>query len=166
MPETKGRTVESSRVFTYRNFLNKKIHKPEKVSTLTKEYHLERGDKNEVKVVADRPVDWVELANRDVGNVGLINVLKLVKNGQVDPLSLKTKDKECGDLSMVDPQDPNSIGQLMNSKDKSEKKLEKIASQLHCTKDELITSLMNGTFADLVEKAKAPKVEPKEGGNE
>lgn len=156
--------TKRQRKIAYRCF-NKDFEKPQTFTEITSDYHLERGEKEEVVIVKDRNIDWLERANKDVPNVGLANVLKLAQKGAISLDSLAFKDSEAGnDISMIDPMNINENQKILANKDKNVKKLESLAKSLGVSLDDLAKSLMDGTFVDLVEKAKAPKEEEKKEG--
>lgn len=149
-------------VFNYRCFKQKELYKPTQSETVTKQFHLELGEKNQTIIVEDRPVDWVELANKDVDQVGLANVLRLMQKGLVDARDLAFKESEALDLGSLDPSDPESIKETLASQQANVQKLEALASRLGCSVDELIDATINGTIAEFVQsKVETPEV--KEG---
>lgn len=160
--------VETIRTFSYRNIINKKFNPARVDKTITSDFHLERAEGDSVKIVQDRNIDWVELANRDVDQVGLANILKLAAKGQIDITRCAFKDSEAADLSSLDPMNVNQIHESIQTQDANAKKLEAIASQLGVSVDKLVDSFLNGTFADLVSAATKTSEETKqeEGGKE
>ena len=150
------------RTFNYRCFLNKEIPASIKYDAITDQKHLELGEKNETKIVEDRPCDWLELANKDVDQCGLANVLKLAQKGLIDVNSFAFKDEEALDLGDLDAKDPNAVNEVLKSQKANMEKLDNLANQLGTDVDGVIAALMNGTFADLVANS-TKKNDVKEG---
>lgn len=131
--------------------------------TITSQFHLELGEKNDVVIVEDRKTDWQELANKDVDKTGIRYVLSLLDKGVINPESLRFKEAEAMDLSDLNPMDPESVKKTIASKEASVAKLENTAKSLGVDVDTLVKALMNGEFATLVDKAtKVAKTEESE----
>lgn len=152
---SKKEVKTESKTFTYRNFVDKPQSELVGSVELTSNYHLERGENWDVKVVEDRATDWKELANKDVDKVGLSAVLAMAQKGLVDPETLAFNDSEALDLGALDPMDPQSVKTTISKGAEAETKLKGIAEQLGVSVDKLVESFLNGSFADLVaEKTK------------
>lgn len=147
--------------FSYR-CIKKEFYKPIPSEVITKQFHLELGEKYETIIVEDRKTDWLELANKDLDQCGLANVLKLAQKGLVDTSSLAFSDDEALDLGGLDPMDPSSVNKVISSQAENVKKLEAIAAKVGCSVDELITSTLQGTIADLIAQKMSENTEKKE----
>ena len=98
---------------------------------ITSQYHLDRGEKNEVVIVQDRDRDWFELAQQDADKVGLVNVLKLASRGQMDLSQCAYSDDEGDmDLSGMNPMDPQAIKDAIAQVDDLQKKVDELTTQL------------------------------------
>lgn len=134
--------------------------------TVTKQFHLELGQSNELLIVEDRNVDWLELANKDVDSVGLSNILKLASKGLVDPSSLAFKDDEALDLGDLNGNDPESVKNLISSQSESLAKLNALAEQIGCSTDDLIKATLDGSLNAFISSKMAEKETTSEGGKE
>lgn len=150
--------------FAYRNI--KKDFTPDReTETITKQFHLERGEHNEAVIVEDRKTDWLELANKDADKCGLAYVLDLARRTGQGLEQFGFKDSEAMDSSFIDPMDPSkSLEKAASSLGSNTEKLEKIAKQLGVSTDELIDSFIKGQLAELIsakvdESAKATESE-------
>lgn len=157
-----GEVNKLSSSFAYRN-IKKDYSIPETSSTISKQYHLELGAKNELLIIEDRDIDWFEIAQKDVENVGISAVLRDVQRGLVDVNSLMTTDEGI-DLSGLNVKDPQSVKDGISSISENEAKLKKLASQLGVSTDTLISKILDGSFSELIQEKS--KLEVKEGGNE
>lgn len=165
MSTSKNVTKVESRAFQYR-CIKKDFQKPLKSETLVKDFHLERGEKDEVIIVEDRKIDYVELSNRDVNNVGLSNILELARKGAINLRSCQYNPKvEAVDTSMIDTMNPQGLQEVLTNTKKNEKKMSDIASSLGVSVDELISSMLDGSFSSLVSK-KLDENKVKEGGSD
>lgn len=130
-----AKTVTENRSFSYRCF-KKDFNKFHEALTITPEFHFERGEGDEVIVVEDRPKDWVEIANQDVGKVGLANILKLAAKGQIDISQCAYNSQTEGglDVSEFNTMDPESIKSQISSIDELTKKVEELQKQVEAAK--------------------------------
>lgn len=112
---------------------------------VSSQFHLELGEKNEAKKVQDRNRDWAELHDKDVDQVGLANILKLMSRGQLGFGQTMFKDDEALDVAAI-PEDINNI-----KPEDSSKKLQQLADQLGCSVNDLIQAYVNGTLTTLIE---------------
>lgn len=129
----------------YRN-IKKEFNKFEGAGEpISPQYHLELDEKNAVKKVQDRNRDWAELADKDVNQVGLANILRLMSKGQMSFGQTMFKDDEAIDTSVI----PDDVSTL-SGKDPT-KKLEVLATKLGVSVDDLIQAFMNGGLNDLIE---------------
>lgn len=162
-PSEQSKVVEK-RSFAYRG-IKKDFTEFEKFETITPQAHLELAEKGEVVLVEDRPTDWVELANKDIEKVGLKAIIDLAEKGLVNPLDVMFKDNEADiDLSDINPMDINGLNQVVNSRSENEAKLEKYASQLGISVEELIKATVEGSLTSLIE-SKTKKEEVISGGD-
>lgn len=160
----KSKKVEN-RAFQYR-CIKKNFQKPLKSEFLVKDFHLERGEKDEVIIVEDRKIDYVELSNKDVNNVGLSNILELARRGAINLRSCQYNPKvEAVDTSSIDPMNPQGLEEVLTNTKNNEKKLSDIASSLGLSIDELISSMLDGSFSSLISK-KLEANKAKEGGSD
>lgn len=156
--------VVEKRSFTYRG-IKKDFTEFEKFKTVTPQRHLELAEKGEVVIVEDRPTDWVELANKDIDKVGLKAIIDLAEKGLVNPFDVMFKDNEAEiDLSDINPMDINGLNQVVNSRSENEAKLEKYASQLGISVEELIKATVEGSLTSLIE-SKTKKEDISSGGD-
>lgn len=126
---------------------------------ITKQFHIELGDKNETVIVEDRPCDWLELANKDADKVGLVNVLSNIERQGLDVRSFAVfNDSEALDLSELDPMNPHAYNDSIKAQNKAMQELQATASKLGVTVDSLISAAISGKIEDLI---KVP--EKKEG---
>lgn len=154
-------TQAAIKTVKYRNIQKEVVNTSDDFETLTKEFHLELGENNQAVIVEDRPVDWCEIANKDVNQVGLANILELARRRGDDLSAFAFKDDEALDLGDLDPMNPQAVTDMVASQTAANAKLESIAQQLGVSVDSLVDAFVKGTFADLV--ASASKVEEKEG---
>lgn len=168
MAETKLNNEEKTvlkRSINYRCF-KKDFTEFDKFETVTPQRHLELAEKGEVVIVDDRPVDWVELANKEIEKVGLKAIIDLAERGLVNPVDVMFKDNETGlDLSDIDPMDINSLNQIVKGQSQYEATLEKYAQQLGISVEELIKATVDNTLASLIE-SKMKKEEVSSGGEQ
>lgn len=149
--------------FSYRCFINKELQKPTVGLTVSSQFHLELGEKNQAVIVEDRPCDWVELQNKDLDKVGLANVLKMAQKGLVDLQDLAFSDDEALDLGDMDPMNPESIKKTISSAQANSQKLQATADQLGISVEELIDGVVKGTLADIIESKTKVEETAKEG---
>lgn len=149
------------KVVKYRNIQKEEVNTADDFETITKDYHLELGENNQAVIVEDRSVDWNELQNRDIDQVGLANILELARRRGDDLAKFAFMDDEAMDLSDMNPMDPQAVNDMVASQNASSEKLASIAQQLGVSVDTLVDAFVNGKFADLV--ATATKTEEKEG---
>lgn len=158
MSESKTTQKAAIRSFTVRG-IKKNFTDFNSSDVITPEFHLELDKNNETLVIEDRPVDWVELANKDVKNVGLTYVLDLIKNQGKDIRSVCAfQDAEATDTSLIDPMDPNNYRKSINGQKAAMSELEKTASRMGVTVDSLVAAALSGKVEDLV------KIKKEEGG--
>lgn len=163
MSKTKTPELNAARSFSYRN-IKKEFRTPSKEESITKQFHLELGEKNEVVIVEDRPCDWQELANKDADKVGLANVLDIARRQGLDVHNIYAfKDVEAIDTSMIDTMNPGSIKEVVASKDESMKKLESTAAQLGVSVADLVNAAISGSLDKFIGDHVASKAENKEG---
>ena len=145
----------------YRNIkkeFNKFAAYGEPVST---QFHLELAENNQAKKVQDRNRDWAELHDKDVDQVGLANILRLMQRGQLGFGQTMFKDDEALDVAAI-PEDINTI-----KPEQSQVKLKSLAEKLGVSVDELVDSFINGSLTTLIEekmKTKEPEKEVKVDG--
>lgn len=123
--------VFENRKFSYR-CITKEFTKFDEAQIVTRDFHLERGEHDEVVIVEDRKRDWVEIAQQDCGKVGLANILKLAAKGQVNLADCKyDSDKEGGaDISGLNVMDPESIKAQILAIDELTKKVQELQKQI------------------------------------
>lgn len=151
------------KVIKYRNIQKEEVKTADDFENITKDYHLELGENNQAVIVEDRSVDWNELQNRDIDQVGLANILELARRRGDDLSKFAFMDDEAMDLGDLNPMDPQAVNDMVASQNASSEKLASIAQQLGVSVDALVDAFVNGKFADLV--ATATKTEEKEGDN-
>lgn len=165
MSTSKSVSKVESRAFQHR-CIKKNFQDPLKSEFLVKDFHLERGEKDEVIIVEDRKIDYVELSNKDVNNVGLSNILELARRGAINLRSCQYNPKvEAVDTSSIDPMNPQGLQEVLTNSKNNEKKLSDIASSLGVSIDELISSMLDGSFSSLVSK-KLDQNKAQKGGSE
>lgn len=165
MAQKLNETVQN-RVIRYRCF-NKEFQEFDAPINITEQKHLERAEHDEVVIVDDRNCDWLELANQDVGKVGLANLLKLAEKGQMDITQCRFAPETEGglDISGLDPMDPNAVKSTVASAKTNADKLESIAKQLGVGSDDLVKALLDGSLGTLIE-TKVKQETVSEGGQE
>lgn len=157
--------IQAAKCFSCRN-IKKEFNVFADTESVTKQYHLELTENNEVVVVEDRPTDWVELANKDVDQVGLANVLGIIERQGLDVRTACVfRDEEAIDTSMLDPMNPHVYQQATEAKDESYKKLQATAASLGVSVDTLLTAAMTGTLENLI-KANQEKTKSEAGGEQ
>lgn len=140
----------------YRNIkkeFNKFAAYGEPVST---QFHLELAENNQAKKVQDRNCDWAELHDKDVDQVGLANILRLMQRGQLGFGQTMFKDDEALDVAAI----PEDINQIKPSETNA--KLEALAKKLGVSVNDLVDAFINGTLTSLIEEKMKSTEEIKE----
>lgn len=151
--------LAAKRSFTCRN-IKKDFTQFKATEGITPEFHLELTKEQETVIVEDRPTDWLELANKDVNNVGLAYVLDVIQNQGLDVRKVCAfKDDEALDSSKIDPMSTHNYRDALQGQKSAMAELEATAAKMGVTVDSLIKAALSNKVEDLV------KLQTTEGGS-
>lgn len=159
MSESNQTVQAAKRSFTCRN-IKKDFTQFRSTEGITPEFHLELTKEQETVIVEDRPTDWLELANKDVKNVGLAYILDVIQNQGLDVRKVCAfKDVEAIDTSNIDPLNPHVYRDSLEGQKQAMAELEATAAKMGVTVDSLIKAALSNKVEDLV------KLQTTEGGS-
>ena len=138
-------------------------------ASVREDFHLERGDNNEVKVVSDGFTDYQKMIDSEAKNAGLVNILKFqeMRYGSIQNAIIANEEKKLyADVSQI----PDSVGEQAALVARTNAEVERLCKELGVTKDELL-NLTTEKYIEIKKKqaeaaAAAAAQNQNQGGNE
>ena len=160
-------TTLSKPVINTNTFMSAPVQGVDFSASIREDFHLERGENNEVIVVSDGFTDYQKQIDSEQKNAGLVNILKFqeMRYGSIQNAIIANEQKKLyADVSII----PETIGEQAELVAKTNAEVDRLCKELGVTKEQLL-NLTTEQYIKIKQDqaaAAAAAAAGNEGGNE